>query len=327
MISKKKTLKYFSKNKYFLKLHSSEINDNLNLIKNGELKIIFSKLLCEESKRLCLSELILEKIFLKKVTEFNLINELIDSEINLNIEFNSFSFFFSCNACKIIPKIELIDNLHVLFSCSKCHIFESEKIDKLIKLNSKWIKSFILKSSFFNDSHNYILNLYKKLLNEKIYFIKENIKYIQSFKIHNNNESRKIYYETIINILTVFFENIKFGKYIVKLNIVLTNTINKDVNHINEDISAKFFFFQEEQEDNSNKEKESKISIEENNYLMIQEKNINNISFVDKRFNSSIEAQRGNFIILINQLSEQQKIIMKNYVVNSFSNEYSKYNI
>jgi hypothetical protein len=201
--------------------------------------------------------------------------------------------------------------LHVLLNCYKCHIFQSEKIDNIIKLNSKWIKYFKLKSNFFNDSHESILNLYKKLLYEKIDFIKENIKYIQSFKI-DNNESRNIYNETITNILTILFENIKFGKNIVKLNIIFINTIDKDIKHINDDISAKWFFAQEEQEDNSNKEKEELISIkEESNYRMMLEKNLNNISFIDKRFNSSIEEHRDNFIILINQLSENQKRIKK----------------
>ena len=59
---------------------------------------------------------------------------------------------------------------------------------------------------------------------------------------------------------------------------------------------------------------------------MMLEKNLNNISFIDKRFNSSIEERRDNFIILINQLSENQKKIIKNYIVNSFSNGYNKYN-
>ena len=44
---------------------------------------------------------------------------------------------------------------------------------------------------------------------------------------------------------------------------------------------------------------------------MMLEKNLNNISFIDKRFNSSIEEHRDNFIILINQLSENQKRIKK----------------
>ena len=86
-----------------------------------------------------MSELLLEKNFLKNVAELNLINELIDSETNINIKFNSFPFFLSCNTCKIVPKIDLINNWSVLFSCPKCHIFESEKIDNIIKLNSKWI--------------------------------------------------------------------------------------------------------------------------------------------------------------------------------------------
>ena len=63
------------------------------------------------------------------------------------------------------------------------------------------------------------------------------------------------------------------------------NTIDKDIKHINDDISAKWFFAQEEQKDNSNKEKEEHISIkEESNYRMMLEKNLNNISFIDKRF-------------------------------------------
>ena len=326
LFSKKKLLNFFSKNKDFLKLYFLEINDNLNQIKNEELKNLFSKLLCEENKRISLNELILEKGFLKKVVELNLINELIDSELNINIGFNSFPFFLSCNTCKIVPKIDIVDNLHVLFYCYKCHIFESEKIDNIIKLNSKWIKYFEQKSYFFNDSHESILNLYKNLLNEKYDFIKENINYIQSFEI-DNNESRNIYNETIINILTIFFENIKFGKNIVKLNIIFMNTIDKDPNNINRDISGKVFFDQEEQDDNSNKKKEEPIRIKvESNFIMIKEKKSNNISFVDKRFNSSIEEQRDNFIILINQQNENQKKIIKNYVVNSFSNEYSKYN-
>ena len=327
LFNKKKLLKFFSKNIDILNLYSSEINDNINQIKNEELKIIFSKLLCEEKQRLSLSELILEKIFLKKVAELNLINELIDSETNIDIKFNSFPFFLSCNKCKIVPKIDLINNSSVLFSCPKCHIFESETIGNITNLNSKWIKYFNLKSSSFKESHEYILNLYKRLLYEKIDFIKENIKYIQSFRI-DDNESRNLYYETIANMLTIFFENIKFGKNLVKLNIIFMKTIDKDINHINEeDISAKWFFDQEEREEEQNKKKEEPIRIKEfANIGMIQEKNSNDISFVDKRFNSSIEEQRDNFIILIDQQYENQKKIMKNYISNSFSNKYNEYN-
>ena len=148
LFSKKKLLHLFSKNKVILKSYSLEINDNLNQINNEELKNLFSKLLCEENKRLSLTEIILEKSFLKKVAELNLINELIDSELNINIEFNSFPFFLLCNTCRIVPKIDIIDNLHVLLNCYKCHIFQSEKIDNIIKLNSKWIKYFKLKSIF-----------------------------------------------------------------------------------------------------------------------------------------------------------------------------------
>ena len=74
--------------------------------------------------------------------------------------------------------------------------------------------------------------------------------------------------------LIIFFENIKFGKNLVKLNIIFMKTIDKDINHINEeDISAKWFFEQEEREDEPNKKKEKPIRIKEfTNLRMVQEK-------------------------------------------------------
>ena len=114
-------------NKDTLKDNSFKIQKYINLIKDEEIKYILSKLLCDENKRLSLDELILEKKFLSKVAELDLFKKLINSEKELIISTNDFPFFFSCNSCKIIPNILLLDNQEILFRCPKCHICKKRK--------------------------------------------------------------------------------------------------------------------------------------------------------------------------------------------------------
>ena len=131
-----------------------------------------------------MDELFKEKIILKKISEFNLFEELINSEINPIINLDSFPFFFSCRKCNIVPKITFMDNCQIIFRCSKCHIFESEKINNLRKFNSKWIKSFDNKAPPVRNLSEFyeVLDIYNELLLKKVKYIKENINYIQYFK-------------------------------------------------------------------------------------------------------------------------------------------------
>ena len=55
------------------------------MIKDEELKNLLLKILYNEDKISSLNELILEKIFLKKIIELNMFKELIDSEEDLSI--------------------------------------------------------------------------------------------------------------------------------------------------------------------------------------------------------------------------------------------------
>ena len=133
-----------------------------------------------------------------------------------------------------------MDNCQITFRCSKCHIFESEKIDNLRRFNLKWIKSFDNKAPPVRNLSEFyeVLDIYNELLLKKVNYIKKNIIYIQNFKI-NNTESKTIYYETLSNILSIFFESIQYGKNVLLLTCLIMNTIKEDVNNINKNISTK----------------------------------------------------------------------------------------
>jgi len=63
-----------------------------------------------------------------------------------------------------------MDNSNISFHCPKCHIYESVEIDDIIKLNSKWIKSFDNKApAVFNLRDFYeVFDIYKGLLKKKL---------------------------------------------------------------------------------------------------------------------------------------------------------------
>ena len=92
----KKNNQTFLKDEDILKHYFSELNENINLIKSEQFKNILSKLLCNEENRLLLDELFMENIILKKIAKLDLYKELVNFEINPNISFDSYPFFFSC---------------------------------------------------------------------------------------------------------------------------------------------------------------------------------------------------------------------------------------
>ena len=94
------------------------------------------------------------------------------------------------------------------------------------------------------------------------------------------------------------------------------NTIKEDFNNINKNISTKTLFIPEQYK----KKEITKI----NKSHDTPKSSINEIS-LDKKFKSLIAEQRDNFVVYLNKLSENSKEIIRNYIRNSFSNKYMKY--
>ena len=336
LLSKEKLLKYFSAEKNFFNDYFNQIIQKINSINIEEFKIFLSRLLCNEEKRIVFDELFLEKIFLRKVVEFGYFNEFITNEKNSYIDFNSFPLSFSCNSCNSIPNISFLDDLNLLFQCSKCRVFDKEKIDDIMKMNSNWtrfMKNKILNDDEFKEFHD-ASNCYNDLLNNKIEYINENINYIQTFQIPNNG-AQNIYYEIISNILQIFFKNINIYKNKLLLIIMLINSnYNKHTDNI---ISYKNFFSQKNENGDENMDKNKKIQIKKKeekddiircmnvkkDFLFNKEGNIDTSSFVDNKFNSLIAEQRDNFVIFLKGFS---KDVIHNYISNTFSNRYMKEN-
>ena len=223
--------------------------------------------------------------------------------------------------------MELLDNINISITCPKCHIVEEEKIYNLINFNNlKWIKydnnkNCIIKS---NSEFYEILDRYINIISKKTEYILENIEYINTFPLLNS-EHKKIYDDTLLNILSIFFRNIQLGKYLLFLFIITQNTFSKKEKRkhkINYNISTaiKNFFILGIKNNCEIRDKDEPKKMLEcfNNSMLYKEENYE--SFSDDVFKKTIGEERENFISFL-QFSSNSKKIIKNYISNSLTNK------
>ena len=328
LFANKKTIKEIQS---IFELNSSQIREYLKFIKDEPLKKFLFQILDNNDKIDSMDELISEKNFLKKVVDLKMMEPLINSEKEFNIDFNKFPFFFSCNSCNIVPSMELLDNKNILFRCPKCHILQKENLHNIKNLKSKWIKSYDIKNLITIEQFDFydILNLYNNIINQKIEYISGNIEYIHTFNF-SNEQALDLYKETISNILSIFLQNIQVGKELIFLFILIKNTLEKTKKknmkgyvRDNQILDSVKNFFTSETEDKNKREKKG-INILEcrNNSFCYEEKTIE--SFTDNIFKNAIGEEREKLISFL-EFSNNSKAIIRNYIQNSLTKRRGNY--
>ena len=195
-------------------------------------------------------------------------------------ELNPKPFFIACKNCNNNPELSLKDTENVIIECNKCSIKAEEKISNLFNYSSEWItnkKNFnefdedIYDNNIYDDLFN--INLFKKFLNnvkniqKNKYDFAYEIAVCLQYKITDDSDIKKLIEETIIEIIKLFFKDLKTIINLISLLkiIIITFKISQNKNALKNNykniIDNINVFFQKEE---TEKYKKSLLSLKEN---------------------------------------------------------------
>ena len=208
-------------------------------------------------KNISINELINNNIFIEKFFEYNLLDDILNSD-DLTIFlyfFNKFPLLFNlnrfkwlenyidgepitCRNCSSYFKIYIKNKENIILKCVNCNILKSEKISYINYFSSK-IKMknniFISTQSKYENFLTYF-EKFSKVIEEKYLITKKILNNIYQTK----GEDKIIYEKSIINILLYFFEDLKININLIILSSLKQDKLNIIKDYFNENEILKF---------------------------------------------------------------------------------------
>ena len=228
-------------------LEDSEDSEDYEDYEDSDLKKLYDK------KIESLNEFINDKIFIKKIFESNLLNEI--SEIgDYLILYSYFKLFFDyfnlkkyeninffeplCQNCNSLLNIYIKDEKTLLLKCRYCLKTKSEKISDLCSKSYDmfWIKNVKNEKyqkykfkKYINFNPDSLFNDCDKDINDKYIIVKKIIDNLNQNYTNGNNYNSNFLKEVISNILKYFFYNISIQLNLFLLSKIIYSISNKSI--------------------------------------------------------------------------------------------------